>query len=510
MSRPKMSCFRKGNKTGPEVNHRIQRHYTPGRPKVNGWSWPPHPYQILSWIAYLYFLIIVVGIFIPLLPLSWIPAGYIWLGVVFTWHLAFYVISATIDPAEDSVRDKGYKKLPPVFNRKTRKTCIRNRYCRHCKVHVAKSSKHCTKCNKCVFNFDHHCKLLNNCVGSRNYRYFLGCVISAVLGNLVIITISGFVFVGFFINPKLLRSSPEFGLVNDANTWLVFLPYFSVHTNITTILVLAVVTIGLSLTALILLCLLLFFHFYLMWKRLSTHEYTVLRRQRQMSKVSPQNDDDIEALRLKANQNTENVASHPKDNTHVHFESTSTDGSTSRYHQDAFRIEDESLPTVPSDRNQARIKKISQKKQRRKMSAGRIKHKAATKRPFRASQLPPALAAAFQSPVLSLQAFPSPLSMSTVRSVRAAGPPAEYHSDSAESMNEIPVVQTRLGSAAAAMQTSTTFHSTEDSFGNSLQTAISKECHNKGPDQPTTSKKSKGLGPSVEQFYRDPPVNERE
>ncbi|XP_072904792.1 palmitoyltransferase ZDHHC1-like isoform X4 [Hemitrygon akajei] len=453
-----MSCFRKGNKTGPEVNHRIQRHYTPGRPKVNGWSWPPHPYQILSWIAYLYFLIIVVGIFIPLLPLSWIPAGYIWLGVVFTWHLAFYVISATIDPAEDSVRDKGYKKLPPVFNRKTRKTCIRNRYCRHCKVHVAKSSKHCTKCNKCVFNFDHHCKLLNNCVGSRNYRYFLGCVISAVLGNLVIITISGFVFVGFFINPKLLRSSPEFGL----------------------------------------------------WKRLSTHEYTVLRRQRQMSKVSPQNDDDIEALRLKANQNTENVASHPKDNTHVHFESTSTDGSTSRYHQDAFRIEDESLPTVPSDRNQARIKKISQKKQRRKMSAGRIKHKAATKRPFRASQLPPALAAAFQSPVLSLQAFPSPLSMSTVRSVRAAGPPAEYHSDSAESMNEIPVVQTRLGSAAAAMQTSTTFHSTEDSFGNSLQTAISKECHNKGPDQPTTSKKSKGLGPSVEQFYRDPPVNERE
>ncbi|XP_072925896.1 palmitoyltransferase ZDHHC1-like [Hemitrygon akajei] len=443
MSRPKMDCFRKGHKTEPEENRRSQRRCTPRRPKVNGWSWPPHPFQIVSWIACLYFPIVVVGILIPLLPSRWVPAGYIWFGGTFIWHVAFQVIAATIDPAEDIVRAKGYKRLPPVYKGKPLKSGRHKRYCPLCEVMVCRNSHHCNRCKKCVGNFDHHCKWLNNCVGGRNYRYFLSCVISAVLGCLIIITISGFVFVGFFLNPKLLRSNPKFGFVNDTNTWLVFLPYFSIHTNATTILVLAVVTIGLSVTALIVLCELLFFHFYIMWKQISTYEYILFRREQKVSKVSPQNDHDIEALRWKSNQNTNNAASHQKGNTHVHFESTSTDGSTSEYRQDTVMIEDESFPTVASGCNQDRRKKISQlkEKRRRKMCARRFKRTAAirtTKRPFRPSQLPPALAAAIRSSVLSLQSFPSmnylsALSVSAVRSVRAAGPPAEYRSDSVES-----------------------------------------------------------------------------
>ncbi|XP_072926733.1 palmitoyltransferase ZDHHC11-like [Hemitrygon akajei] len=302
MSRPKMDCFRKGHKTEPEENRRSQRRCTPRRPKVNGWSWPPHPFQILSWIACLYFLIVVVGILIPLLPSRWVPAGYNWFGGAFIWHVAFQVIAATIDPAEDSVRAKGYKRLPPVYKGKPLKSGLHKRYCPLCEVKVCRNSHHCNRCKKCVGNFDHHCKWLNNCVGGRNYWYFLSCVISAVLGCLIIITISGFVFVGYFLNPKLLRSNLKFGFVNDTNTWLVFLPYFSIHTNATTILVLAVVTIGLSVTALIVLCELLFFHFYIMWKQISTYEYILFRREQRVSKVSPQNDHDIEALRMKSNQ----------------------------------------------------------------------------------------------------------------------------------------------------------------------------------------------------------------
>ncbi|XP_062923470.1 palmitoyltransferase ZDHHC1-like isoform X2 [Mobula hypostoma] len=449
-----------GSETAPEENRRTQRRCTPRRPKINGWNWPPHPYQMLAWSAYLYFLIVVVGVLIPLLPRHWIPAGYIYFSAAFTWHLGFYVIAATVDPADDSVRAKGYKKLPPVFRHRAHKTSIRNRYCLLCEVDVGKKSKHCKKCNKCVCNFDHHCKWLNNCVGSRNYRYFLNCVIIALLGSVVIVIISGFVLVAFFINPNLLRSNPKFEL----------------------------------------------------WNRLSTYEYILLHSQHQRSEVSPQNDD-VDAPRLRVIQRIKNMASRRKGSVHVHFESTSTNGSGSENHRDGFRIEDKILPTVPSNHKQVKIKKISQlkKKRRRKMAAGRIRHKAAictTKGPFPPSQLPPALVPAFQTSVLSLQTFPSmdylsALSMSTVRSVRAAGPPGEYHSDSAESMNEIPVVQTRLGSAAMAMQTSTTFHNTEDSFGNSLQTAISEERHEKTPDQPTTGKTSNGLDP------RDPPVNDR-
>ncbi|XP_059848622.1 palmitoyltransferase ZDHHC1-like isoform X5 [Hypanus sabinus] len=390
-SSDQMDCFRKGHKTEPEENRRSQRRYTPRRPKVNGWSWPPHPYQILSWIADLYFLIVVVGILIPLLPSRWVPAGYIWFGSAFIWHVAFQVTATTIDPAEDSVRAKGYKRLPPVYKGKPLKSGLHKRYCPLCEVKVCRNSHHCNRCKKCVGNFDHHCKWLNNCVGGRNYRYFLSCVISAVLGCLIIITISGFVFVGFFLNPKLLRSNPKFGL----------------------------------------------------WKQISTYEYILFRREQRVSKVSPQNDHDIEALHWKSNQNTNNAASHQKGNTHVHFESTSTDGSTSEYRRDTVMIEDETFPTVASNCNQDRRKKISQLKEKRrhKMSASRFKRNAAirtTKRPFRPSQLPPALAAAIRSSVHSLQSFPSidylsALSVSTVHSVRAAGPPAEYRSDSAES-----------------------------------------------------------------------------
>ncbi|XP_062923629.1 palmitoyltransferase ZDHHC1-like [Mobula hypostoma] len=501
-----------GSETAPEENRRTGRRCTPRRPKLNGWSWPPHPYQILAWSAYVYFLIVVVGVLIPLLPRHWIPAGYIYFGAAFTWHLGFYVIAATVDPADDSVRLKRRKKLPPVFRCRTHKPILRKSYCLLCEVDVGYRSKHCRRCNKCVCNFDHHCKWLNNCVGSRNYRYFLNCVIIALLGSVVIVIISGFVLVAFFINPNLLRSNPKFESVNDANTWLAFLPYFSVRINAPTLLVLAVVTIGLSLIALILLCYLLFFHFYLMWNRLSTYEYLLLYSRRRRSE-----NDDVEAPRLRPIQRIKNMASRRKGSVHVHFESTSTNGSGSENHGDGFRTEDETLPAVPSNHKQVKIKKIlqikkiSQKKRRRQMAAGRIRHKAAirtTKGPFPRSQLPPALAATFQTSVLSLQTFPSmdylsALSMSTVRSVRAAGPPVEYHSDSAESMNEIPVAQTRLGSAAVAMQTSTTFHNTEDSFGNSLQTAISEERHEKTPDQPTTGKTSNGLDP------RDPPVNDR-
>lgn len=37
---------------------------------------------------------------------------------------------------------------------------------------------------------------------------------------------------------------------------------------------------------------------------------------------------------------------------------------------------------------------------------------------------------------------------SSIGLIQAAGPPADYHSESAESMDEIPVAQTRLGSTA--------------------------------------------------------------
>ena len=38
--------------------------------------------------------------------------------------------------------------------------------------------RHCRFCDKCAKGFDHHCKWLNTYIGSRNYKYFSGVVVS--------------------------------------------------------------------------------------------------------------------------------------------------------------------------------------------------------------------------------------------------------------------------------------------------------------------------------------------
>lgn len=59
---------------------------------------------------------------------------------------------------------------------------------------------------------------------------------------------------------------------------------------------------------------------------------------------------------------------------------------------------------------------------------------------------------------LLFPAFPLRASLSTgSSSVQAAAPPAEYHSDSAESLEEIPVALARLGSSAAAAGDASTY-----------------------------------------------------
>ncbi|XP_051884634.1 palmitoyltransferase ZDHHC1 [Pristis pectinata] len=524
-----MNSFNKRNKTGPKLNPPTSRTYAFRPSRTNGWSWPPHPYQIACWMSYLYCATVVLGILIPLLPTHWLPAGYIWFGIVFTCHVVFHLIAASIDPADDNVRAKSYKKTRTVFDRSRHKHVIENRHCFLCEVDVGLKSKHCSRCNKCVAVFDHHCKWLNNCVGGRNYWYFLSSIISALLGALVIVSISTFVLIGYSADANLLRSNPKFALINDTKTWLAFLPHLPVHTTTAAILTITVITNGLSLTAVVLLGQLLCFHFYLLWNRLSTYEYIVRQRQRRMSKVSPI--DDVEELPSRSIQNIESTRSFGYTNNGIHFEATSLTGTTSEYRQDddlklpTFKIENEFLPTISAHLQQARVKKSSQlrKKRKRKVSASVNNDKASTsttKLPSAPPLSQPDLTAAFRSSGLPLQAFPPMVTLpsllvSGINLVQAAGPPAEYHSDSAESMNEIPVVQTRLGSAAVVKHTKTTFHSTKDNFENSLQTLIPKQQCDEEP-VPSSAvrpilrksvKKSEGLDPKVELLHSVPPVN---
>ncbi|KAI8906796.1 ankyrin repeat-containing domain protein [Gorgonomyces haynaldii] len=55
-------------------------------------------------------------------------------------------------------------------------------YCVTCCVQRPLRSKHCKTCDRCVARFDHHCPWTHNCIGVLNHRYFMGFIITLVLG----------------------------------------------------------------------------------------------------------------------------------------------------------------------------------------------------------------------------------------------------------------------------------------------------------------------------------------
>lgn len=70
-------CCRNPNRTAPVGEDGPQRADVPLCSRTNGWSWPPHPFQLLAWLLYIFFAVTGFGVFVPLLPAHWIPAGYI-------------------------------------------------------------------------------------------------------------------------------------------------------------------------------------------------------------------------------------------------------------------------------------------------------------------------------------------------------------------------------------------------------------------------------------------------
>ncbi|XP_059761180.1 palmitoyltransferase ZDHHC1 isoform X2 [Balaenoptera ricei] len=286
-------CNKPSNKTAPEKNVWTAPAQASGpspelqgqRSRRNGWSWPPHPLQIVAWLLYLFFAVIGFGVLVPLLPHHWVPAGYACMGAIFAGHLVVHLTAVSIDPADANVRDKSYAGPLPIFNRSQHAHVIEDLHCNLCNVDVSARSKHCSACNKCVCGFDHHCKWLNNCVGERNYRLFLHSVASALLGVLLLVLVATYVFVEFFVNPMRLRTNRHFEVLkNHTDVWFVFLPAAPVETQAPAILALAALLILLGLLSTALLGHLLCFHIYLMWHKLTTYEYIVQHRPPQEAK----------------------------------------------------------------------------------------------------------------------------------------------------------------------------------------------------------------------------------
>uniref|UniRef100_A0A0N5B9G5 Palmitoyltransferase n=1 Tax=Strongyloides papillosus TaxID=174720 RepID=A0A0N5B9G5_STREA len=129
--------------------------------RVNGFTLPIHPLQVMLWIVFVVIPIpsAMIAFPLPLFPL--IPSLLIFFHLILVC-LLFYL----------SVFDPGIPiSNPPREYKREYGHVIENLRCQICNHTVDQSTKHCKSCNKCIYGFDHHCIWLNNCIGKKNYRY---------------------------------------------------------------------------------------------------------------------------------------------------------------------------------------------------------------------------------------------------------------------------------------------------------------------------------------------------
>uniref|UniRef100_A0A1A8LX81 Palmitoyltransferase n=2 Tax=Nothobranchius pienaari TaxID=704102 RepID=A0A1A8LX81_9TELE len=456
-------CGRNPNRTAPVSEGDPGRTDVPLCSRTNGWSWPPHPFQLLAWLLYVFFAVTGFGVFVPLLPTHWIPAGYICTGITFVCHLCVHVLAVSINPADCSVRMKNDRSPVPVFDRSKHAHVIENCHCYLCQVDVGPKSKHCSACNKCVANFDHHCRWLNNCVGSRNYRFFLYSVVSALMGVGLVLIFASYVFIAFFVDPSKLRTDKHFLVGNETGVWFVFLPVAPLRSAAAVIPGLAAVTVTLGLLSSALLCHLLCFHIYLMWNRLSTFEYIVRQRHRldsrDLRKAELVKEAGPPAVIKEADYSGTVGCTNPQldveQPTTAAMQSDTEFLANGRVRSVSSPVREEAAPTVSTGmKTTAHTHRHPQRKKKKKVR----RVPAEVTRECYPPVAPPTESTVASTVSLGqrlpLTAFPLRVSLPPLGPpsgpVQAAAPPAEYNSDSAESLEEIPVALAKLGSSSSA------------------------------------------------------------
>lgn len=295
-------------------------------------------------------------------------------------------------------------------------------------------------------------------------RLFLHSVISALLGVCLVLIVASYVFIEFFLDPTKLRTDKHFLVRNETGVWFVFLPVAPLRSAAPVIPVLAAITIALGLLSSVLLCHLLCFHIYLMWNRLSTYEYIVRQRHRVDStdsrKPGSVRETAVPSILKDVNYSGTLGYTNPQldvqEPTAVAVQGEAEFLANGRVRSVSSSVmEEEAPPTISTEMKAAHTHRHTQKKKKkkvRKVPAEVTRERCPTTAPPPAE--PSGVSTVSLGQRLPFPAFPLRASLPPLASapgpVQAAAPPAEYHSDSAESLEEIPVALAKLGSSASA------------------------------------------------------------
>lgn len=219
----------------------------PGGRRRNGLAWPPSVRQLVAVSIFFIDGLLFAAVVLPLMEGTEriIFASAFWPCWASLGAFAMAVMKA--DPVDPAVLSSGtYPELSDDLSLALT--------CSECQADVAFGSRHCWECDKCVANFDHHCLWLNTCVGSVNYGRFFATILS-LLGMLTVL-VSAAALLG-------ARSFLEGRWREDA---------------------LSVCVIGaVALAHFMLWCLttfLVFFHFLLCYKGITTYEYLTGKKAR--------------------------------------------------------------------------------------------------------------------------------------------------------------------------------------------------------------------------------------
>eukprot|EP01012_Entosiphon_sulcatum_P058057 TRINITY_DN81993_c0_g1_i1.p1 TRINITY_DN81993_c0_g1~~TRINITY_DN81993_c0_g1_i1.p1 ORF type:complete len:549 (-),score=48.92 TRINITY_DN81993_c0_g1_i1:179-1825(-) len=235
------------------------------RHRLNGLQRPFDRLQLSSWFLFCFFPILFFVFDLPLLrdtPAKIIGPIY---GTIVLATAMLNFLSAGSNAADPRIWNKFDEAT--LFQQEAPFEC---NACLYCHSWVHRSSKHCKKCNKCVYGFDHHCKWLNNCVGARNYRLFFSFVCSTLLVVSLQFCVEMYQFVDALRSPSWYRTRSHETL---GCSYIVPVVFDAIGFTV-------------ALVAWALLVHLLAFHLMLAWRKQTTYEWIVARRDRRAKEES--------------------------------------------------------------------------------------------------------------------------------------------------------------------------------------------------------------------------------
>ena len=131
--------------------------------------------QVLSWICFLYLVLVSSALILPNLPS---PANIVistLYPVLILSLLTTSLLTTFINTLDTSILQRLHSN--PIQSSISEPSSAFPKMCVQCATHVSFRAKHCGVCNRCTAGFDHHCIWLNICVGGANYRWFIGTVV---------------------------------------------------------------------------------------------------------------------------------------------------------------------------------------------------------------------------------------------------------------------------------------------------------------------------------------------